>query len=607
MNKNLKNLLILPLCASAIALGYVISERQVDEYFHPTYETKTLEDYLSIIGPTPLYYKETTAGQFLSAGFAQRHKDWKSASEYLHKILEKNDGNVELEKQAMVLAMGSGEVNRAIALARKINDSDQKNVLAMLFLVMDAFKRQDYASAESIVETVPKDSLGSFITPVLEAWASAAHGEFDISKVPLNSLYAYHVLLIGQMTGNLEKAKEFTERSLHGTDVDPHDLAKIADLYASFDKKDKALELYKLIETSGFGSRSINERIEALAESKEENTIPTQSIHDLIRVPDIQSVQDGVGLVFLNMSEILARDYSDDSAMIFANMTIHLAPKLSNAHIVLGSIKARNDRYNDAIDHFLKVDKSSQDFPLAQMEAANLYEKLEKREKAVSVLEKLYKETKDVNALIQIGHIYRVEEDFKAAVNAYNRAANTIDNPIPEEYWHLLYARGMAHERMKNFESAEEDLLKALAYQPDHPFILNYLGYSWADQGVNLDQSLEMIERAASLEPGDGYIADSLGWVLYRMDQFEEAVPHIERAVQLQPYDPVINDHLGDAYWQTGRRLEARFQWERALNHAEEEDLKVQIDAKLKNGLEVTTPAPSNIEQIASEDTHVDH
>ena len=204
MNKNLKNLLILPLCASAIAIGYVISERQVDEYFHPTYETKTLEDYLSIIGPTPLYYKETTAGQFLSAGFAQRHKDWKSASEYLHKILEKNDGNVELEKQAMVLAMGSGEVNRAIALARKINDSDQKNVLAMLFLVMDAFKRQDYASAESIVETVPKDSLGSFITPVLEAWASAAHGEFDISKVPLNSLYAYHVLLIGQMTGNLE-------------------------------------------------------------------------------------------------------------------------------------------------------------------------------------------------------------------------------------------------------------------------------------------------------------------------------------------------------------------------------------------------------------------
>lgn len=603
MNKNLKNLLILPLCASAIALGYVISERQVDEYFHPTYETKSLEDYLSVLGPAPLYYKETTAGQFLSAGFAQRHKDWKTASEYLHKIIDKNDGNEELEKQAMVLAMGSGEVNRAIALARKINDSDQKNVLAMLFLVMDAFNREDYESAQSILNTVPKDSLGSFITPVLKAWENAARGEFDISQVPLNSLYAYHVLLIGQITGNLDEAETFAEKSLHGADVDPHDLAKIADLYVSLEKKEKALELYELIDKSGFASRSLIERINALTDKAEES----KNIHEIIRVPDIQSVQDGVGLVFLNMSEILTRDYSDDSAMIFSNMSLHLAPNLSNGHIVLGTIKARNERYSEAIEHFLKVDEKSQDYSLAQMEAANLYEKLEQREKAISLLEDLYKTTKEVSALIQIGHIYRVEEDYKGSVDAYNRAAKKIEDPIPEEYWHLLYARGMAYERMKEFEKAEDDLLKALAYQPDHPYILNYLGYSWADQGVNLDQSLDMIERAVALEPNDGYIADSLGWVLYRMDKFEDAVPHIEKAVELRPYDAVINDHLGDVYWQTGRRLEAKFQWERALNHAEEEELKLKIEAKLSGGLEAAENIEIEGEVLAADDTHIDH
>ncbi|MAZ76068.1 MAG: hypothetical protein CMH31_02060 [Micavibrio sp.] len=607
--KHLKHLLILPICAGALALGYTISNKKTEEYFHPTEETKTLEDYLAVIGPAPLYYKETTAGQYLAANFAQRHKDWESASEYLHKIIDKDEANAALKKQAMILAMGSGEANRAIALAREVQVNDPDNFLASLFLVMDHFSNENYGDAYIALQKIPEKSIGGFITPILKAWAKAAQGNFDISDVPLNSLYAYHALLMGQLTGNITKADDFVQKSLMSADVDPQDLLKIADLYVSLDKKDDALKLYTLIQQSGYGTLNLNKRIAALNKNSSnkneptETTPPTENINTLIRVPDIQNAQDGAALVFLNMSEILARDYSDDSAIIFANMTLHLSNRHSKPYIILGNILSRHDRIEDAIKNFLKIKPESKYYVLSQMEAANLYEKLEQPEKAIDTLKQLYKQQGDINAIIQIGHIYRSGEDFKNAIEAYNKAAKEIGDPIPKEYWHLLYVRGMSYEQSKEYGQAEDDLLKALAFQPNHPYILNYLGYSWADRGKNLDKSLSMIERAVKLKPDDGYIADSLGWVLYRLGHFSQAVPHLERASILLPYDPVINDHLGDVYWRNGRIIEAKFQWERAYNNADDDELKVTIDTKIKNGL--TTDATIKNQQIASDENKI--
>lgn len=579
--KHLKTLLVLPIIAISSFAGYTISNNQTPKYFHPTNDTKTLEGYLSVIGNAPDYYKETTSGQYLITNFAQRHKDWKTASEYINKIIDKNESNESLKKQAMILAMGSGEVNKAIALAKEIKTTEPDNILAILFSVLDDFSKENFQNASSTLKSIPAKSIGGFITPVLQAWASAAQGKFEINNMPLNSLYAYHALLIGQFTGNIDKADKFVEKSLYSADIDPFDLLKIADFYASIDKKDKALKLYELIQTSGYGTLNLNKRIEEL------NNKNKNDIKNTIETPDIKTAQDGVSLVFLNMAEILYRDHSDDSAMIFANMALYMSPNNSKPLIILGDILSRNDQSEKAIETFLKIPSSSHDYIRAQMEAADIYEETNQSEKAISILENLYKEKSDINALIQIGHIYRANEDFTNAISTYNKAFKKIGKPLSKEYWHLLYARGMSYEQLKKYDLAEKDLLKALEFQPNHPYILNYLGYSWADQGRNLDKSLSMIKRAAKLKPDDGYIADSLGWVLYRLGDFKHAVPYIENAAQLLPYDPVINDHLGDVYWRLGRFIEAKFQWERALNNTKDKDeeMKEIINSKIKNGL----------------------
>jgi tetratricopeptide (TPR) repeat protein len=122
-------------------------------------------------------------------------------------------------------------------------------------------------------------------------------------------------------------------------------------------------------------------------------------------------------------------------------------------------------------------------------------------------------------------------------------------------------------KRLDNFNTTPQEL--PLSTQPPQgpqpaTHVLNYLGYSWINQGVNLDDGMRMIKRSVEQRADDGYIVDSLGWAYYRLGNMEEAVKQLERAVELKPGDPTINDHLGDAYWRVGRVLEARFQWSHA-------------------------------------------
>jgi Flp pilus assembly protein TadD len=131
-----------------------------------------------------------------------------------------------------------------------------------------------------------------------------------------------------------------------------------------------------------------------------------------------------------------------------------------------------------------------------------------------------------------------------------------------------------------------------LEFEPDQPYVLNYLAYSWVDKGKNYDRALTMLNKAVEQKPEDGYIVDSLGWVYYRLGKYDLAVEQLERAIELVPQDSVINDHLGDAYWRVGRHNEARFQWRRALNLEPEKDQVAPIESKLEKGLPAaTTPS----------------
>jgi Flp pilus assembly protein TadD len=221
----------------------------------------------------------------------------------------------------------------------------------------------------------------------------------------------------------------------------------------------------------------------------------------------------------------------------------------------------------------------------AEIQVASDLDSLDRTDEAKKRLERLIAEhPNDTEAILALGNILRSRKEFAECADVYGKAVANLAMP-EKSNWVTFYFRGICYERSKQWPNAEADLKKALVLFPDQPLVLNYLGYSWIDQGVNLDEGMSMIRRAVEQRPDDGYIVDSLGWANYRIGNYDEAVKELERAVELKPDDSTINDHLGDAYWRIGRVLEAHFQWSHAKDlNPDPEDLP-KIEEKLKAGL----------------------
>jgi Flp pilus assembly protein TadD len=221
----------------------------------------------------------------------------------------------------------------------------------------------------------------------------------------------------------------------------------------------------------------------------------------------------------------------------------------------------------------------------ADIQAATDLDTLDRTDEAKKRLEKLIVDRPDdLEAIMALGNIVRARKQYAECAKVYSRAVAPT-TATERSNWPLFYFRGICFERDKQWDKAEADLKTALKLYPDQPHVLNYLGYSWIDQGINLDEGMRMIRRAVEQRPEDGYIVDSLGWVYFRQGDFQEAMKHLERAVELKPDDPTINDHLGDVYWRLGRTIEAQFQWSHARDLKPEPDELVKIQEKLKTGL----------------------
>lgn len=552
-------------------------------------ETKAGEYERDLYAP---FQKRSLSGNYLASQFAQRHHDWSRAGDFIDPLLEATPEDSELINKAMVLAMGSGKNERAQKLAKLLlQHEDQKNnSLALMFVALDDFKNKNYDAASALIKKMPEGSLSDFIMPLLESWSYAALGEHNTKGLDGNTIHIHHAILIAEFLDQTDHVERLLQQSLGASGLSLSDLERIADTYHHIEKDDVALELYTKLFEEWPENRELAHKIEAV-----------QSGKDVSFMKRVETPEQGVAEALFDTAQLLFQEQSDESARVFSHMALFLNPSLTDAQLLLGYVTARNKQYDEAIGYYQRVKPNNERYGEARRMAADLLESAGRIDEALAELDHLVKNNKDLEALIQIGDIQRRNEDFEDAVKTYNKAAKIIGNPIPKEYWQVYYVRGMSYERLGKWQKAEADLSAALEYQPDNPLILNYLGYAWADQGINLKQSLELIRKAAALRPTDGYIIDSLGWVLYKTGAYEEAVPHLEKAVELLPYDPIINDHLGDAYWRVGRKLEARFQWLRAQNHAEEEEIVQNIQDKLDNGMK--PPAIRAVEEAKKNDS----
>ena len=306
------------------------------------------------------------------------------------------------------------------------------------------------------------------------------------------------------------------------------------------------------------------------------------------------TAQAGAAEIFNSLGGALARDGGVDLATIYLRMALYLVPSLDLASMELGRLYDDNGQPDMADALYTSMSKDSPYWQKAEVRMIHNFADANGDEKAVARLNDiLAKEPENLDAIVALGDLLRSDEKFAEAADAYTRVLELLGGGHPQD-WRFYYLRGMCYERAKNWTPAEADFLAALKLNPNNPQVLNYLGYSWIDQGTHLDEALEMIKKALEWDPTDGYVVDSLGWAYYRLGRYDEAVQTLEQAVQLRASDAAINDHLGDAYWQAGRKLEARFQWTIASDLDPDSEIGEAARDKLDNGLEAAGAVAAN-------------
>ena len=541
----------------------------------------------SIIGfyqPQAKVFKKTMAGGYLAGQHAQLMGDWKTAGLYFEDVLQYTPDDLNIQSRVMALSLGSGHYEQAVKLANIIVDSKKNESLAFLIVALDDFRQGKYKESENRIQSIKQDGLGSAIMPLIEAWSEAAQGKINLNTLKISPSFLYQAVLIADHINDTASIKKLAKSyNFTHTPTPISGLEDVADVFAKHGETEQAKEIYTTLRNAVPGSTErLNEKIKKLTNSE---PIETESM----------TPQEGLAKALLDTAHLLSNGY-EESAILFTHMSRFLDPQKTDTLELLAQFSADNKQYESAIDYLTKIDhgedNSSQ--ALTTRQIALLLEMDNKHDEAIRVLESLVETNQNVDAQIQIGDIYRQMENFKDALKAYDKAVKMLGGDVPQDKWQLLFSRGIANERTKNWEQAEQDLSQALTYEPDQPYILNYLGYTWADQGKNLDKAAEMLEKAARLKPDDGAIIDSLGWVYYRMEKFETAVDMLEKAIERQPYEYEINDHLGDAYWQVGRKKEARFQWRRAISFTKDPEIIAKIEDKIENGITKSEVAKSS-------------
>ena len=518
---------------------------------------------------SPLFAKDKAFndyGNYLEWIYAKEIKDLKKLKKTFKNIsLSKVKENTLEELLFESIIFDDWDAGKEIS--DKLIEINKDNTAAKLFLLVDDFLEKKKIN---FISSNPKDRLlDSSFLEAINIWINKDK-KFDYQNklencIPLLCLhYGMKLLLDGQK----KKAQAFFNKI--DTQKFSSTRVKELQLYSSlkFNNKTKAKELleslsYKDLNQKDYDIKNISSNLEIL------NPVLTQ--------------KDGLAEAFYNISSWYYQKDFYKFSIFFGKLSLRLRKDFNAMRLLLASSFELIDLENNADEIVSQVNTKNPYYMKFLKLRVSLNDEIKKKNKIKPLLEELIKNhPKNWELKILLADIYRTEKNYDESINLYSQI---IENVFDENKWSIFYSRGIAYERLNKWEKAEEDLKMAMTLQPNDPYVINYLAYSWLDRKMNIDLALNLLEKAVELEPSDGYILDSLGWAHYLSNSYEKSVYFLEKAVSFLPNDPTLNDHLGDAYWKSGRYDEAQSQWKRVLIIDPEFKNKDDVKKKIELGI----------------------
>lgn len=524
------------------------------------------------------------SGAYLAAVQADYRDDYPEAARYYDEALALDPANLRLLTNATVARVAMGDMAAARALADRLEAADPKNQVATLVRLGGTLASGDFAGAEAILKDAG-DTVNPLLGGLLAGWIEVGRDDFPAAERAFDAMQGndalvaygqYHKALALALAGDFVSAEALMAGGGKGPlHLNRSSVVSHAEILAQLGREGDAVATIDAAMSNGQPDAPLLDLRDRLAAGEE------------VPFDQITSAKDGAAEVFLTLADALNGNDTQRVALVHARIAEEIRPGLIEAHLLAAEILEDQKQYALATEALAAVPASSPWYVTTEIRRANTQRAAGDPAAGIATLAAL---TKTHGDMIQVesafGDALRAEEKFPEAAAAYTRAIEIAGEPR-EAHWVLFYTRGISYERAGDWPKAEADFREALKLEPNQPLVLNYLGYSMVEKHENLDEALGMIEAAAKAQPDDGYITDSLGWVLYRLGRYQDAVAPMLRAVELTPDDPVINDHLGDVLWKVGRKREAEFQWRRALSFGPSDDLDMdRVRKKLAEGLD---------------------
>lgn len=269
---------------------------------------------------------------------------------------------------------------------------------------------------------------------------------------------------------------------------------------------------------------------------------------------------------------------------------------ITKIDLTIGKLLMDEKRYAEAIAHFQKmIDENSENemvrtfLAMAHLESGDkktakkvllavspradsyedsilmlvqIYEDEDNYQEAMNILKNVIsaEETRRPVFYFYLASLYRKQNDADAGISVFEQAIQQF--PSDPRVW---YEYGLYLEQLRKTDEALVKMEQVLILKPDDPYALNYVGYTWAERGVNLEEALVYLKKAMEARPDDGFIRDSLGWVYFKLGDYQQAIRELKVAVSKQPHDPTINEHLGDAYLKRGDLQDALVSYDNAV------------------------------------------
>ena len=510
---------------------------------------------------------------------------YEDSFKYLKRLNGLEASHLNYSSKYLYSLINSGNIKTAFNYSKKLERQNLDNFESHLISGIYYLKKSNLELAQKYFlkakEKNPEFILNNFVSNSLINWSNLSN--LNQSKIELEKLDKRFVNLkkiqnvflscYFNSTNTVRLFKEIT--SDKNTDFSRYNyfyasyMASIGKLNDAKEIISLALELYpRNLMLNQFQIDLKEKKNFTIFNCKEANHVVAEILYITANALSSQSIYP-LSNFYLNLAKYLNEDFHSYNTLLAENF-----------------YKDNNYEKAEKIYHNLKKNGEAYNWYSSKQLARILIQKKDKN-KAVELIKRSYENllNKGIYQTFDYAEFLKNNEKFNQSIPQYTKIINQISKQHPL-FAESTDGRGVAYERIGKWREAEKDLLASLDADPEQAYVINYLAYSWIEQGVKIQKSLSMLEKANKLRSNDPYIIDSLGWALYKLERYKESKKFLQSAVRLMPADPIVNDHYGDVLWKNGNEIQARYYWNYVLNLKETKDeLKKTIEKKLIGGL----------------------